>query len=93
MIPELLEERAVDAFTRLVLTNAVYFLGQWSEPFDENATRPRPFTLANGENIDFRAMSDRKSRSWYGAINADGTWFDTPRRVRADRGAPGATTR
>jgi serpin B len=33
----------VDQDTRLVLLNAIYFLGFWTEPFDPAKTRPRPF--------------------------------------------------
>ncbi len=42
-IPEILGEGDLDAATRLVLTNAVYFKGQWDKPFVEEFTRPLPF--------------------------------------------------
>jgi serpin B len=38
-IKELLNRDLIDADTRLVLTNAVYFKGQWVEPFDRAGTR------------------------------------------------------
>jgi len=31
--------------TRLVLVNALYFLGRWQRPFEASATRPAPFHL------------------------------------------------
>src|SRR5262249_27542388 len=37
-IPELLAPGIVDARTALVLTNAVYFRGDWQTPFDEPTT-------------------------------------------------------
>lgn len=84
MIPRLLDDGTVNELTRLVLTNAVYFLGEWSEPFDERGTRPQVFERADGESFEIPFMNDRQTRSRYGAINADGSWFATPRRVRAD---------
>ena len=34
--------------TRLLLANAIYFQGQWVEPFKKNLTRPRAFHLPDG---------------------------------------------
>jgi serpin B len=42
-IRDLIPPGAVNADTRLALVNAIYFLGDWAEPFEKNATRPRPF--------------------------------------------------
>jgi serpin B len=35
--------------TRLILANAIYFKGQWAEPFKQNLTQPRSFELASGK--------------------------------------------
>ena len=40
-IKDLLVPGSVDSLTRLVITNAVYFKGEWLKPFDESATHPR----------------------------------------------------
>ncbi len=48
-IPKLLHQGDISALTRLVLTNAVYFKGDWIEPFRESATEPAPFTTGNGQ--------------------------------------------
>jgi serpin B len=42
-ITGLLQPRAVDAATRLVLTSAIYLKAAWAEPFPETATRDEPF--------------------------------------------------
>lgn len=42
-IPELLSVNDIDANTRLVLTNAVYFQGNWMSHFDPKATQDWPF--------------------------------------------------
>jgi serine protease inhibitor len=83
-VRQMLGPEAISPLTRLVLTNAVYFLGHWSEPFPEDATGPVPFQLADGGTIEVPGMSDWKNRAWYGAVNADGSSFDTPRLVRRD---------
>lgn len=64
---------------KLVLTNAVYFEGKWFEPFDPKNTRPQKFRLADGEAIETAMMNARNySAGRYGAVAADGTWFETP---------------
>jgi serpin B len=47
-IPELLAEGVLDALTRAVLVNAIYFNAAWDIPFRESATASRPFTLLDG---------------------------------------------
>jgi serpin B len=59
-IKDLLKPDDVKSDTRLVLTNAVYFKGKWTRPFDPKSTAPRPFTLASGKSIQAQAM--RKSQ-------------------------------
>lgn len=44
-VKDLLPPGAVAAMTKLVLTNAIYFEGQWHYPFDENQTLEAPFYL------------------------------------------------
>jgi len=46
-IKDLLPPRTVDAETRLVIVNAIYFLANWAEQFEPTATRPADF-LVNG---------------------------------------------
>ena len=40
----------------LVLLNAVYFLGEWTEQFDPDDTRDAPFTLADGDTVQVPTM-------------------------------------
>ena len=42
--------------TRLVLANAIYFKGQWVDPFKKNLTQPRAFHLADGQSQDTPMM-------------------------------------
>jgi serpin B len=56
-IPTIVDELPPDQL--LVLVNAVYFKGEWSEAFDSAQTRDRPFTLANGEVIEHPLMTQQ----------------------------------
>lgn len=47
-IPEIVADSDLTPLTRLVLTNAVYFKGQWEKPFFESRTAPRPFAGVSG---------------------------------------------
>lgn len=60
-IRDLLPTGSITALTRLVLTNAVYFKGDWSSPFDPDDTRDAPFHLAGGKTVEAPLMyqSDR----------------------------------
>jgi serpin B len=58
-IKDLLKPDDIKSDTRLVLTNAVYFKGKWTRPFDPKSTAPKAFTLASGKSIQAQAM--RKS--------------------------------
>lgn len=48
-IEELLPPRAIDASTRLVLVNAIYFKGKWAQEFSPDQTSDAPFFAAGGE--------------------------------------------
>lgn len=56
LIKELIKPGVLNSATRLVLTNAIYFKGQWQETFDEKRTRNLPFTLASGTKVEAPLM-------------------------------------
>jgi serpin B len=59
-IPEIIPKKTppvLDAATRLVLVNAIYFNGTWLTPFKPDDTSPQPFHLANGASTDVPIMS------------------------------------
>ncbi|MCG8648627.1 MAG: serpin family protein, partial [Pirellulales bacterium] len=86
-IRDFLEPDAVDQFTRMVLTNAIYFAGDWKHPFDEERTRPGPFTLADGSQQQTALMNAPYfTHGLYGAINGDHTVFEAPKAY--DRNDP-----
>lgn len=55
-IAELLPDGAITPLTRLLLVNALYFLGRWAEPFAFEATRDAPFTIAPGQTRQVPTM-------------------------------------
>jgi len=48
-INDLLPPDGVDAATRLVLVNAIYFKAAWEEEFNNFTTKPAPFFAASGQ--------------------------------------------
>jgi serpin B len=55
-IEELIAQGIIDAATRLVLVNAIYFTASWAEPFDEANTTRDGFTLLDGTDITTPTM-------------------------------------
>ena len=56
-IQNLIPQDAVKPDTRLVLVNAIYFLGDWADPFKRDETRPMPFHLTASETKDVPTMT------------------------------------
>lgn len=56
-IKDLLPQGSITRSTKLVLTNAIYFLGEWLHGFNEDDTKPAPFYLADGSNVEVPFMN------------------------------------
>lgn len=56
-IKDLIPAGVLDSMTRLVLTNAIYFKGNWARQFKKDQTRDAPFTLADGQKIETPMMN------------------------------------
>jgi len=56
-IKNLIQKGVLDSMTRLVLTNAIYFKGNWARQFKEERTKDAPFTLADGQKVDVAMMN------------------------------------
>lgn len=57
MIPELLPKGSIPSSVVAVLTNAVYFKGDWKMPFEANSTYEQPFYSLTGEPSDVKIMN------------------------------------
>jgi serpin B len=55
-IKDLIPEGLLNSMTRLVLTNAVYFKGNWKSQFQPQATKPTPFFLSTNQQVDVPLM-------------------------------------
>jgi serpin B len=60
-IEDLIPPGAIDALTRLVLTNAIYFNAAWEHPFDEKITADGPFYLLDGGQVSVPMMKQTES--------------------------------
>jgi len=56
-IKNLIQKGVLDSMTRLVLTNAIYFKGNWARQFKEERTKEAPFTLADGQKVEVAMMN------------------------------------
>lgn len=63
-IKDLIAKGVLDSMTRLVLTNAVYFKGDWARQFKAERTKDAPFTLADGDKIDVPMMNQVEKFSY-----------------------------
>jgi serpin B len=55
-IKDLLKQGAVDPSTRLVLTNAIYFKGEWAKKFRKGSTADQPFRISETEKVQAPLM-------------------------------------
>jgi serpin B len=68
-IKDLVAHGAITPLTRLVLTNAIYFKGDWSHPFPKAATRDEPFHVS-GEQTVHAPLMHRTDDLRFAAIDA-----------------------
>ncbi len=60
-IKDLIKPSDLGRDTRLVLTNAIYFKGDWVKPFDNKDTRPEDFTVSAEKKVKVPLMQQKAS--------------------------------
>ena len=82
-IRDLIQPGILDASTRLILTNAIYFNGGWMFPFDKEATSPSLFHISKQESINTDFMHQTRSYPYYEdeEIQAIGLPYENNRMV------------
>ena len=58
-IKNLIPIGVITALTRMVLTNAVHFKGNWDKQFKKEMTKDAPFTLADGKKAEVPLMNQQ----------------------------------
>ncbi len=64
-IRDLIQPGVLDARTRMVLTNAVYFKGDWKWAFDEALTAPSLFHVSPRQSLETDFMHLRRTLPYY----------------------------
>jgi len=59
-IKDLIKPGVLDAMTRLVLTNAIYFKGKWQFEFDKKDTKDSPFHITSEKKVTVPMMYMKK---------------------------------
>jgi len=55
-IKDLIPSGVLNALTRLVLTNAIYFKGMWLKQFNEEETKEEDFRIGSGKRVKVKMM-------------------------------------
>jgi len=64
-IKNLIARGDIGPFTRLVLTNAIYFKGKWASVFKKSDTRPMPFHLSPTKTVQVPMMHQKGSFPYF----------------------------
>lgn len=60
-IKGLFGQGSVNADTRLVIANAIYFKGKWASRFEKSKTRPKPFWITSEKAVQVPMMSQKST--------------------------------
>ncbi len=65
IIDELFKKDTISNDTKLVITNAIYFKGDWEDQFDKKETKERDFHIKNNETVQISMMQKTDSEYRY----------------------------
>ena len=64
-IKDLIPSGVLDSLTRMVLTNAIYFKGNWDVQFKEKSTREMPFKVTSTKSVKAPMMYQKGNFGYY----------------------------
>ena len=70
-ITDMIPSGAIDSLTRLVITNAIYFKGDWLIEFDKKNTRDQDFKISEGSEIKVPMMGLRGEKAEFSYAETD----------------------
>lgn len=70
-IEDLIPSGAIDQDTRLVITNAIYFKGDWVKQFDKNETKEADFRVTSDKTVKISMMQRTDKESIFGYAETD----------------------
>jgi len=70
-IKDMIKPIQLSVLTKLVLTNAIYFKGQWETEFDPDSTYETDFELSNGETVTVDMMMNSDDAEYFYTSNDD----------------------
>jgi serpin B len=60
-IKDLIPQGVLNAMTRLVLTNAIYFKANWAEKFSKHSTKDKPFNVSAAQKVVVPMMFQKEN--------------------------------
>ena len=70
-IKDLIPRGEINPLTRLVITNAIYFKGNWAQPFDKNETRDDIFNVEPGKTVHVQMMQKTDEEAIFNYTETD----------------------
>lgn len=64
-IKELIPQGILDELTRMVITNAIWFNGNWLNPFEKSRTSPSIFHISRDKTVSTDFMHQEKETGYY----------------------------
>lgn len=77
-IKDLIKADSLDADTRLVLVNAIYFKGNWAHQFKKDRTKKEPFWTSEDKSVDVDMMHLKEDFKYGVFDNLDCTALEMP---------------
>jgi serpin B len=71
-IDDIIKRDMLSHRTRLVLTNAIYFKGEWASRFEKKRTEDKSFTLLGGNEVDVPMMHQTEHFAYFEAEGLTG---------------------